>query len=121
MMDMATIQMELMLTFAREQVRVKGDMSMKTGGELPKETPTTRAAEVAFTVATYGINVPGTVYRMDDVPISLRPALECHHPSDLEILKGIEKQVQKLNMKNAIAQSKNESLRPARDEFGSSE
>ena len=87
----------------------------------PKETPTTRAAEVAFTVATYGINVPGTVYRMDDVPISLRPALECHHPSDLEILKGIEKQVQKLNMKNAIAQSKNESLRPARDEFGSSE
>ena len=37
----------------------------------PKETPTTRAAAVAFTVATYGINVPGTVYRMDDVPIPL--------------------------------------------------
>ena len=35
----------------------------------PKETPTTRQAAVAFTVATYGINVPGTVYRMDDVPI----------------------------------------------------
>src|SRR5205085_3736636 len=29
----------------------------------PKETPTTRAATVAFTTATYGINVPGTVYR----------------------------------------------------------
>jgi hypothetical protein len=27
-------------------------------------------------VATYGINVPGTVYRMDDVPIPLRPAFE---------------------------------------------
>ena len=40
MMDMATIQMELMLTFAREQVRVKGDMSMKTGVELLKGTPT---------------------------------------------------------------------------------
>ncbi len=35
----------------------------------PKDTSTTRAATVAFTTATYGINVPGTVYRMDDVPI----------------------------------------------------
>ena len=87
----------------------------------PKETPTTRAAEVAFTVATYGINVPGTVYRMDDVPISLRPALECHHPSDLEILKGIEKRVQELNMENAQAQSEDTSLRPVRDKFGSNE
>lgn len=59
----------------------------------PKETPTTRSATVAFTVATYGINVPGTVYRMDDVPIPLRPAFESPHPSDFEILKGIEKRV----------------------------
>ena len=41
----------------------------------PKETPTTRHAAVAFTVATYGINVPGTVYRMDDVPIPCGPLL----------------------------------------------
>ena len=59
----------------------------------PKETPTTRHATVAFTVATYGINVPGTVYRMDDVPISLRPAFESPFPSDLEILSGIERRV----------------------------
>ena len=59
----------------------------------PKETPTTRNAAVAFTVATYGINVPGTVYRMDDVPIPLRPAFESPHPSDFEILSGIEKRV----------------------------
>ncbi|HIF31602.1 MAG: formylmethanofuran dehydrogenase subunit B [Pirellulaceae bacterium] len=62
----------------------------------PKETPTTRAAEVAFTVATYGINVPGTVYRMDDVPIPLRPAFDSPFPSDLEILKGIERRVKEL-------------------------
>jgi formylmethanofuran dehydrogenase subunit B len=62
----------------------------------PKETPTTRAAAVAFTVATYGINVPGTVYRMDDVPIPLRPAFESPFPSDFEILKGIEKRIQEL-------------------------
>ncbi|MEC7566526.1 MAG: formylmethanofuran dehydrogenase subunit B [Planctomycetota bacterium] len=78
----------------------------------PKETPTTRGAEVAFTVATYGINVPGTVYRMDDVPIPLRPALDCHHPSDLEILQGISKQVQVLNARNATAPVEHLSLRP---------
>jgi formylmethanofuran dehydrogenase subunit B len=62
----------------------------------PKETPTTRAAAVAFTVAAYGINVPGTVYRMDDVPIPLRPAFESPHPSDLEILQGIQRRVRQL-------------------------
>jgi formylmethanofuran dehydrogenase subunit B len=51
---------------------------------------------VAFTVAAYGINVPGTVYRMDDVPIPLRPAFESPHPSDLSILTGIEKRVREL-------------------------
>ncbi len=62
----------------------------------PKETPTTRQATVAFTVAAYGINVPGTVYRMDDVPILLRPAFESPHPSDYAILKGIERRVREL-------------------------
>lgn len=58
-----------------------------------KETPTTRAAAVAFTVATYGINTGGTVYRMDDIPIPLRPAFESPHPSDFEILTAIEERV----------------------------
>jgi len=62
----------------------------------PKDTPTTRAAAVAFTVATYGINVPGTVYRMDDVPIPLRPAFDSPHPSDYDILTGIERRVREL-------------------------
>ena len=62
----------------------------------PKETPTTRHAAVAFMVAVYGINVPGTVYRMDDVPIPLRPAFESPHPSDHEILSGIEERVKEL-------------------------
>jgi formylmethanofuran dehydrogenase subunit B len=62
----------------------------------PKETPTTRAATVAFTTATYGINVPGTVYRMDDVPIPLRPAFDSPHPSDFDVLTAIERQVLRL-------------------------
>ena len=51
---------------------------------------------MAFTVATYGINVPGTVYRMDDVPIPLRPAFESPHPSDLQLLQQIERRVREL-------------------------
>ncbi len=62
----------------------------------PKESPTVRAATVAFTTATYGINVPGTVYRMDDVPIPLRPAFDSPYPSDETVLKKIEKRIREL-------------------------
>ncbi|MCH7728392.1 MAG: hypothetical protein IH991_18230 [Planctomycetes bacterium] len=79
----------------------------------PKETSTTRAAAVAFTVATYGINVPGTVYRMDDVPISLRPAIDSPHPSDFDILSGIEKRVKELKASSLPDPRRSKSLRPA--------
>ena len=62
----------------------------------PRESPVTRGAAVAFTVATYGINVPGTVYRLDDVPISLRPAFASPFTSDFAILSGIEQRVKEL-------------------------
>ena len=61
-----------------------------------KITPTTKAATVAFSVATYGINTGGTVYRMDDVPIPLRPSCESPHPSDFEVLTQIEKRVKRI-------------------------
>ncbi len=59
----------------------------------PKLSETAKVATVAFTTATYGINTPGTVYRMDDVPIPLRPAFESPYRSDLEILKAIEHRI----------------------------
>ena len=62
----------------------------------PKLSETARVATVAFTTSTYGINVPGTVYRMDDVPIPLRPAFDSPFRSDFEILKAIEKRVRQL-------------------------
>jgi formylmethanofuran dehydrogenase subunit B len=61
-----------------------------------KATRTSELAEVAFTTATYGINTGGTVYRMDDVPITLRPALESPFPTDQEILSRIRKRVHEL-------------------------
>jgi len=62
----------------------------------PQASETAKVARVAFTTAIYGINVPGTVYRMDDVPIRLRPALPSRYPSDEEVLKGIAKRVREL-------------------------
>ncbi|NLY03023.1 MAG: formylmethanofuran dehydrogenase subunit B [Rhodopirellula sp.] len=56
-----------------------------------RPTATTRQATVAFRVATYGINVAGSVYRTDDVPLPLRPAVASPLPSDLEILREIER------------------------------
>jgi formylmethanofuran dehydrogenase subunit B len=62
----------------------------------PKDTPTTRVASVVFHTATYGINTAGTVYRMDDVPIPLRPAFESPLPTDEEVLRRIERRVREL-------------------------
>jgi formylmethanofuran dehydrogenase subunit B len=59
----------------------------------PKLSETAKIATVAFTTATYGINTAGTVYRMDDVPIPLRPAFESPYKSDLEILQAIERRI----------------------------
>jgi len=58
-----------------------------------KETQTTELAHVAFATSTYGINTGGTVYRMDDVPISLRPAFDSPYPSDLDILTPLRERL----------------------------
>jgi len=67
----------------------------------PKLSDTARIAEVAFTTATYGINTAGTVYRMDDVPIPLRPAFESPYRSDQEILQALETRVRQLKREQA--------------------
>jgi len=61
-----------------------------------KSTLTSQDAHVAFRTSTYGINTAGTVYRMDDVPITLRPAYESPFPDDATILTGIKKRVNEL-------------------------
>lgn len=61
-----------------------------------KNTETTKDAHVAFRTSTYGINTSGTVYRMDDVPITLRPAFDSPFPDDETILTAIKKRVNKL-------------------------
>ena len=55
----------------------------------PKVTHTSRMARVHITTAATGISAPGTVYRMDEVPLPLRPALRSPYPTDEEVLRRI--------------------------------
>lgn len=67
-----------------------------------KETATTKLAHVAFRTSTYGINTTGTVYRMDDVPISLRKAFDSPFPDDYTILKKIKERIQTIKKPQAM-------------------
>ncbi len=55
----------------------------------PKVTHTSRIARVHFTTAVTGISAPGTVYRMDEIPLPLRPALKSPYPTDEEVVRRI--------------------------------
>jgi formylmethanofuran dehydrogenase subunit B len=55
----------------------------------PKVTHTSRLARVHITTAATGIGAPGTVYRMDEVPLPLRPPLAAPYPTDEEVLRRI--------------------------------
>jgi formylmethanofuran dehydrogenase subunit B len=61
----------------------------------PKVTHTSRLSRVHFTTAVAGISAPGTAYRMDEVPLPLRPALKSPYPTDEEVLKKIIAALQK--------------------------
>lgn len=55
----------------------------------PKVTYTSQIARVHITTAPTGISSPGTAYRMDEVPLPLRPALKSPYPSDEEVVRRI--------------------------------
>jgi formylmethanofuran dehydrogenase subunit B len=59
----------------------------------PKVTHTSRLARVHFTTAATGISAPGTVYRMDEIPLPLRPALKSPYPTDEEVVLRIYRAV----------------------------
>src|SRR5262249_690462 len=61
----------------------------------PKVTHTSRLARVHFTTAATGISAPGTAYRMDEIPLPLRPALKSPYPTDEEVIRRIYNAVAK--------------------------
>lgn len=56
-------------------------------------TKTSRLARVHITTATTGISAPGTAYRMDRVPLVLRPPLKSPYPTDEEVVRRIRQSV----------------------------
>lgn len=60
----------------------------------PKVTHTSQLARVHITTAATGISAPGTAYRMDEVPLPLRPPLKSPYPTDEEIVRRIRQAVQ---------------------------
>ena len=61
----------------------------------PHVTHTSRLARVHITTAPAGIAAPGTGYRMDEIPMPLRPALDSPYPSDEEVVRRINQAIRK--------------------------
>jgi formylmethanofuran dehydrogenase subunit B len=59
----------------------------------PKVTHTSRLARVHITTAVTGISAPGTVYRMDEIPLPLKPILKSPYPTDEEVIRRIAEKV----------------------------
>lgn len=61
----------------------------------PKVTHTSRLSRVHITTAVTGISAPGTAYRMDEIPLPLRPALKSPYPTDEEVVRRISAAVRR--------------------------
>lgn len=61
----------------------------------PHVTHTSKLAKVHITTAPAGIAAPGTAYRMDEIPMPLRPALTSSYPSDEEVVRRINEAIAK--------------------------
>jgi formylmethanofuran dehydrogenase subunit B len=59
----------------------------------PKVTHTSKLAKVHITTAVTGVSAPGTAYRMDEIPLPLRPALKSPYPTDEEVIRRIREAV----------------------------
>lgn len=61
----------------------------------PHVTHTSRLSRVHITTAPAGIAAPGTGYRMDEIPLPLRPALKSPYPTDEEVVRRINEAIAK--------------------------
>lgn len=71
-------------TAARDQLTRIPTISLDYPASTPPFTPT-----VQITTSVYGLHAPGTLYRMDEVPLPLRAALPSDYPTDEWVLNEI--------------------------------
>ena len=61
----------------------------------PHVTHTSKLSKVHITTAPAGIASPGTAYRMDEIPMPLKPGIDSPYPSDEEVVRRINEAVAK--------------------------
>jgi formylmethanofuran dehydrogenase subunit B len=61
----------------------------------PKVTHTSKIARVHITTAATGISAGGTAYRMDEIPLPLRPALKSPYPTDEQVVRRLREAVRR--------------------------
>jgi hypothetical protein len=68
--------------------KYRRELFTHASGNILEIPPTVR-----FTTAVYGVHLPGTAYRMDEIPIPLRSFLPTDYPSDADVLNLIQEHV----------------------------
>ncbi len=61
----------------------------------PHITHTSKLSRVHITTSVAGISAPGTAYRMDEIPLPLKPALKSPYPTDEEVVRRIKDAIAK--------------------------
>ncbi len=69
----------------------------------PKESDTTRVADIVIPSAQGAIGAGGMAYRMDHIPLMFKKVVESPYPSDREILDRIIAKVKAMKSRGAGA------------------
>ncbi len=69
----------------------------------PKESATTRIAQVVIPTAQAGISAEGIAYRMDHVPLPLKKLVDSPYPSDAEVLADLIGRVRRVKLSCGIS------------------
>lgn len=76
---------------ANQQLAQIPTVTLDYPGSPPDFVPT-----VQITTSVYGLHAPGTLYRMDEVPIPLRSALKSTYPTDEWVLQCLSDRIRRL-------------------------
>lgn len=68
----------------------------------PRLNRTARQATVFFPTAVYGISAPGTMFRVDRIPVRTRQVLESPLPTDAAILRRLLSRIQALHRQSTL-------------------
>jgi len=68
----------------------------------PRLNRAARQATVFFPTAVYGISAPGTMFRVDRIPLRTRQVLESPLPTDAAVLRRLLSRIQALDRQSTL-------------------